>query len=45
LPKVTTLSNFVQDYKLELNEKFMQIEMRKYSYTSIDPFNQEAVIL
>ncbi|CAD8182502.1 unnamed protein product [Paramecium pentaurelia] len=45
LPKVTTLSNYVPDYKLELNERFMQIEMRKYSYTSIDPFNPESVIL
>ncbi|CAD8092855.1 unnamed protein product [Paramecium sonneborni] len=45
LPKITTLSNFEQDYKLELLEKFISVEMRKYQYTFIDPFNPEALIL
>ncbi|CAD8089094.1 unnamed protein product [Paramecium sonneborni] len=45
LPKITTLSNFEQDYKLELQQRFISVEMRKYQYTSIDPFNPNALVL
>ncbi|CAD8097798.1 unnamed protein product [Paramecium primaurelia] len=45
LPKITTSSKVQNNEYFELNEKFVEVELRKFGYSNIDPFNPDALIL
>ncbi|CAD8127640.1 unnamed protein product [Paramecium sonneborni] len=45
LPKITTSSKVENNQQYILNETFAEVELRKFGYSKIDPFNPEALIL
>ncbi|CAD8193642.1 unnamed protein product [Paramecium octaurelia] len=45
LPKITTSSKLENNEQFELDEKFVEVQLRKFGYSKIDPFNPDALIL
>ncbi|CAD8212816.1 unnamed protein product [Paramecium pentaurelia] len=45
LPKITTSSKVENNQYFQLNEKFVDVQLRKFGYSMIDPFNPDALVL
>ncbi|CAD8113081.1 unnamed protein product [Paramecium sonneborni] len=45
LPKITKASKVENNQQFELNETFVEVQLRKFGYSMIDPFNPDALVL